>query len=40
MEILKSANTWSDEELYEHSLFDLQVPYALGLQDPHEGISI
>jgi len=37
MEILKSANGWSDEELYEHFLFDLQVRYALGLHDLHEG---
>jgi len=37
LEILKSANGWSDEELYEHFLFDLQVRYALGLHDLHEG---
>jgi hypothetical protein len=37
LEILKSVNGWSDEELYEHFLFDLQVRYALGLHDLHEG---
>jgi hypothetical protein len=37
LEILKSAHGWSDEELYEHFLFDLQVRYALGLHDLHEG---
>ena len=37
LEIIKSANGWSDEELYEHFLFDLQVRYALGLHDLHEG---
>ena len=37
LEILKSAYGWSDEELYEHFLFDLQVRYALGLHDLHEG---
>lgn len=37
LETLKSAFGWSDEELYEHFLFDLQVRYALGLHDLHEG---
>jgi len=37
LETLKSARGWSDEELYEHFLFDLQVRYALGLHDLHEG---
>ena len=37
LEILKSAFGWSDEELYDHFLFDLQVRYALGLHDLHEG---
>ena len=32
-ETLKSGFGWSDEELYSHFLFDLQVRYALGLQD-------
>lgn len=37
LEILKSAHGWSDEELYDHFLFNLQVRYALGLYDLHEG---
>jgi len=37
LETLKSAFGWSDEEMYEHFLFDLQVRYALGLHDLHEG---
>ena len=37
LETLKSAFGWSDEELYDHFLFDLQVRYALGLHDLHEG---
>ncbi len=32
-ETLKSGFGWSDEELYSHFLFDLQVRYALGLND-------
>ena len=36
-ETLKSGFGWSDEELYEHFLFDLQVRYALGLRDFDEG---
>ena len=32
-ETLKSGFGWSDEELYNHFLFNLQVRYALGLQD-------
>jgi len=32
-ETIKSGFGWSDEELYNHFLFDLQVRYALGLQD-------
>jgi len=32
-ETLKSGFGWSDEELYNHFLFDLQVRYALGLHD-------
>lgn len=32
-ETLKSGFGWSDEELYSHFLFDLQVRYALGLHD-------
>ena len=36
-ETLKSGFGWSDEELYNHFLFDLQVRYALGLRDFDEG---
>lgn len=32
-ETIKSGFGWSDEELYNHFLFDLQVRYALGLHD-------
>jgi len=31
LEVLKAGYGWSDEELYEHFLFDIQVRYALGL---------
>jgi hypothetical protein len=30
LEILKAGRGWSDEELYEHFTFDLQVRYAVG----------
>ena len=30
LELLKAGNGWSDAELYEHFLFDIQVRYALG----------
>ncbi|MBT7783039.1 MAG: DDE transposase, partial [Anaerolineae bacterium] len=30
LELLKAGNGWSDAELYEHYLFDIQVRYALG----------
>lgn len=33
LEILKSGFGWSDEELYDHCCFDLQVRYALGLHE-------
>lgn len=33
MEILKAGFGWSDQELYEHVCFDLQVRRALGLED-------
>lgn len=33
IEILKSAHNWSDEELYDHLCYDLQVRYALGVRD-------
>ncbi len=37
LETLKAAYRWSDEELYDHFTFDLQVRYALGYHDLHEG---
>ena len=37
VEILKSGFGWSDEELYAHFLFDLQVRYALGSDNFGEG---
>lgn len=33
LEILKSGFGWSDEELYDHCCFDLQVRYALGMHE-------
>ena len=37
LEALKSGFGWSDEELYDHFLFDLQVRYALGYHALQEG---
>lgn len=37
LDILKENRGWSDEELYEHFLFDLQVRYALGCDNFGEG---
>ena len=37
LEILKAGYGWSDEELYQHYLFDLQVRYALGCDNFGEG---
>jgi hypothetical protein len=37
LEILKGWFGWSDEELYAHFLFDLQVRYALGCDNFGEG---
>lgn len=37
LDILKEGRGWSDEELYEHFLFDLQVRYALGCDTFSEG---
>lgn len=37
LEILKSGFGWSDEELYDHYIFDVQVRYALGYHNLHEG---
>ncbi len=37
LEMLKAGFGWSDEELYDHFLYDLQVRYALGLDSLAEG---
>jgi hypothetical protein len=37
METLKAGFGWSDEELYDHFLYDLQVRYALGYESFGEG---
>ena len=37
LETLKAGFGWSDEELYDHSVFDMQVRYALGYRDLKEG---
>ncbi len=37
LDLLKAQFGWSDEELYDHFIFDLQVRYALGLRDLKEG---
>ncbi len=37
LEILKSGFGWSDEELYDHFCYDVQVRYALGYRDLGEG---
>ena len=37
LEILKSGFGWSDEEMYEHYLYDVQVRYALGYDNLGEG---
>jgi hypothetical protein len=31
LEFLKAGNGWSDQELYDHYCYDIQVRYALGL---------
>src|SRR4030067_1505878 len=36
LETLKAGFGWSDEELYEHLCFDLQVRHALGIHDLNE----
>ena len=36
LETLKAGFGWSDEELYDHFCFDLQVRYALGIHDLNE----
>lgn len=37
LDILKAGFGWSDEELYDHFLFDLQVRYALGYDSLDDG---
>jgi hypothetical protein len=37
LEILKSGLGWSDEELYESFLFDMQVRYAVGYESLNDG---
>jgi len=37
LDMIKEGFGWSDEELYEHFLFDLQVRYALGCDNFGEG---
>lgn len=37
LETIKAGFGWSDEELYDHYVFDLQVRYALGYRDLKEG---
>lgn len=37
LEILKSGFGWTDEEMYEHYLYDVQVRYALGYHNLGEG---
>jgi hypothetical protein len=37
LEILKSGFGWSDEEMYDHFCFDVQVRLALGYRDLSEG---
>lgn len=37
LETLKAGFGWSDEELYDHYVFDVQVRFALGYRDLKEG---
>ena len=37
LEILKSGFGWSDEEMYDHFCYDVQVRYALGYRDLSKG---
>lgn len=37
LEFLKTANNWSDEEMYNEFCYNLQVRYALGYRDLGEG---
>ena len=37
LDVLKAGHGWSDEELYDHFLYDLQVRYALGYAGLSDG---
>ena len=37
LDTLKAGYGWSDEELYDHFLYDLQVRYAVGYENLAEG---
>ncbi len=37
LDVLKAGYGWSDEELYDHYLYDLQVRYAVGYDSLTEG---
>ena len=37
LEFLKAANGWTDEEMYDHFCYDVQVRYALGYRHLGEG---
>ena len=37
LDLLKAQFGWSDEELFDHFVFDMQVRYAVGLRDLKEG---
>ena len=37
LDTLKAGYGWSDEELYDHFLYDLQVRYAVGYESLAEG---
>ncbi|RME60509.1 MAG: transposase, partial [Caldilineae bacterium] len=37
LEILKAGFGWTDEELYDHFCFDLQVRYAVGYENLNDG---
>ena len=37
LDTLKAGYGWSDEELYDHFLYDLQVRYAVGYESLTEG---
>lgn len=37
LEVLKAGNGWTDEEMYDHFCYDIQVRYALGYRQLGEG---